>query len=96
MIISFSGPQQLVSSPGRVSVRAAPSPIIANSHMSRRQSTSEEDNNAFEDKKEVIQRFYKFFLQNFELIFKGHIWIIHFRNRHPLLLALENMTQRFK
>ncbi|XP_011880032.1 PREDICTED: protein daughter of sevenless isoform X2 [Vollenhovia emeryi] len=43
---------QLASPPGRGRMRAAPSPTPP-SHSTRHQSTSDEDNNAFEDKEEI-------------------------------------------
>ncbi|XP_076676097.1 uncharacterized protein LOC143373090 [Andrena cerasifolii] len=48
------GPLQLASPPGRGRIRAAPSPTPpAHAHSNRHQSTSDEDNNAFDDKEEI-------------------------------------------
>lgn len=45
---------QLASPPGRGKIRAAPSPTPpSHAHSTRHQSTSDEDNNAFDDKEEV-------------------------------------------
>lgn len=54
-IIFLSAPHlQLASPPGRGRMRAAPSPTPpSHVHSTRHQSTSDEDNNAFEDKEEV-------------------------------------------
>lgn len=49
-----TGPLQLASPPGKGRMRAAPSPTPpSHTHTTRHQSTSDEDNNAFEDKEEV-------------------------------------------
>ncbi|XP_014467730.1 PREDICTED: GRB2-associated-binding protein 2 isoform X1 [Dinoponera quadriceps] len=48
------GPLQLASPPGKGRMRAAPSPTPpSHVHATRHQSTSDEDNNAFEDKEEI-------------------------------------------
>ncbi|XP_078048909.1 uncharacterized protein LOC144476153 [Augochlora pura] len=48
------GPLQLASPPGRGRIRAAPSPTPpSHVHSNRHQSTSDEDNNAFDDKEEI-------------------------------------------
>ncbi|XP_003490612.1 GRB2-associated-binding protein 2 isoform X1 [Bombus vosnesenskii] len=48
------GPLQLASPPGRGRIRAAPSPTPpTHVHSNRHQSTSDEDNNAFDDKEEI-------------------------------------------
>ncbi|KAG7198194.1 hypothetical protein KM043_005606 [Ampulex compressa] len=50
----IEGPLQLASPPGRSRIRAAPSPTPpTHSHSTRHQSTSDEDNNAFDDKEEI-------------------------------------------
>lgn len=51
----LAGPHlQLAAPPGRGRMRAAPSPTPpSHMHSTRHQSTSDEDNNAFEDKEEV-------------------------------------------
>ncbi|NP_001135927.1 daughter of sevenless-like [Nasonia vitripennis] len=48
-----TGPLQLASPPGRGRVRAAPSPTPPSTHSNRHQSTSDDDNNAFEDKEDI-------------------------------------------
>ncbi|XP_043514413.1 GRB2-associated-binding protein 2 [Frieseomelitta varia] len=48
------GPLQLASPPGRGRIRAAPSPTPPiHVHSNRHQSTSDEDNNTFDDKEEI-------------------------------------------
>lgn len=56
---------QLASPPGRGRIRAAPSPTPpTHVHSNRHQSTSDEDNNAFDDKEEVYKNiFYNVFIQ---------------------------------
>ena len=49
-----TGALQLASPPGRGRLRAAPSPTpTSNAHSTRHLSTSDEDNNAHEEKEEV-------------------------------------------
>ena len=55
------GPLQLASPPGRARQRAAPSPSPSSQNPStRHHSTSDEDNNAFEDKEEVKRLLFTF------------------------------------
>ncbi|XP_076619370.1 daughter of sevenless [Colletes latitarsis] len=52
--VEGTGPLQLASPPGRGRIRAAPSPTPpSHVHSNRNQSTSDEDNNAFDDKEEI-------------------------------------------
>ncbi|XP_053973774.1 protein daughter of sevenless-like isoform X2 [Hylaeus anthracinus] len=52
--VESTGPLQLASPPGRGRIRAAPSPTPpSHVHSNRHQSTSDEDNNAFDDKEEI-------------------------------------------
>lgn len=55
---------QLASPPGRGRIRAAPSPTPPiHVHPNRHLSTSDEDNNAFDDKEEVYKNlFYIIFI----------------------------------
>lgn len=58
-IIHIIGPLQLASPPGRGRIRAAPSPTPpTHVHSNRHQSTSDEDNNAFDDKEEVYKNIF--------------------------------------
>lgn len=64
----IDGPLQLASPPGRGRIRAAPSPTPpSHGHTTRHHSTSDEDNNALDDKEDVMI--------NFLYIFWFHLFI---------------------
>lgn len=58
-MVFFLGPLKLAPPPGRGRMRAAPSPTPPqlHPHSTRHHSTSDEDNNAYEDKEEVNENF---------------------------------------
>ena len=61
---------QLASPPGRGRIRAAPSPTPPiHVHPNRHLSTSDEDNNAFDDKEEVYKNLFYIILFYIDIIY---------------------------